>query len=197
MRLINQTLALETRFFDSLLAGNASTSLTADRLDATKLQALERHEVLIDALDNWVLAPDKRLFPQLIELASVVRKLYQLPHRLDLYRGFDPQSHYQNTMGLSKRGFMSNEEKDFRVGQTHSYECDDAPLSFSTDLKIAQAFGKVVVRAQIDPNKCRALVITSELAALVCKRRNIEPETQREVIVLPPLQLDFVIQEIR
>lgn len=197
MRLINRTLALESRFFDSLTASGASASLDEVKLDVARLQALEQHENLLQALDNWVLAPDKRLYPQLLQLATVVRKLYPLGHRMQLYRGFDPQSPYQNTMGLSERGFLSNSEKPFKVGETHTYTCDDAPLSFSTDPGIARAFGKVVVRAIIDPQHTNALVITPELAALVSKRRNIKPETQHEVIVLPHTVLHFVIDEIR
>jgi hypothetical protein len=54
-----------------------------------------------------------------------------------------------------------------------------------------------MVSAVIDPQNTCALVVTPELAALICKRRNIKPETQSEVILLPPLTLDFVIEEIR
>lgn len=194
MRLIERVLATESRLFDSILASGAERSLD-EQLDPEKMAALQRHDNLIASLDEWVMIPDKRLYPALQKLSEVARQLYKFPPSMTLYRGLDPQSSYQNTMGLSKKGILLNTEKPFRLGELHHYESDQ-PISCTTSEQIAQAFGKVVIRMKVQPNRPGTLVITQEMAALVCQRRNIELKTQDEVILLPPVQVDFVIHAI-
>jgi hypothetical protein len=196
MRLMRNVLAMESRFFDSLLAGDASAGLKDSEVDVQKLHALERQPALIDALDAWIRMPDKNLYPRLTELAALVLETYELPHSIAIFRGFDPQSPYQNTMGLAQKGLMFNTVKPHAVGETHHYE-DSKPISFTTDENIARAFGKVVIRMEVNPRTQPALVITPELCALVCKRRNVEPQTQKEVILLPPVCIDYVIHAIK
>lgn len=196
MRLFRSVLALESRFFDSLTAGNAAQQLGEGEVDLALLKRLESHEKLIDALDAWITMPDRHLYPRLSELARLVQSECRLPPHQTLYRGFDPQSRYQNTMGLSDRGLLSNEEVDYSAGSVHRYE-GATPVSFTTDESIARAFGKVVVRTEVNPQKDHVLCITPELTALVCKRRNIATSTQREVIALPPVALEFTVHAIR
>lgn len=195
MRLINRVLCLESRFFDSMLGLSAQRKLS-EQLDPAKMEALERHDSLMASLDEWVLCPDKRLYPALIKLGDLARQLYKFPPSMTLYRGFDPQSGYQNTMGLSEKGLLFNKEKPFAVGERHHYE-GEQPISCTTNESIAQAFGKVVIRTQIKPNAPGSLVITPELAAIVSKRRNVEHATQDEVIVLPPVHMTFEIHAIQ
>lgn len=196
MRLITRALALESRFFDSILAGNASQALAENQLDVPRMNQLQQHEDLIDALDHWIQMPEPRLYPALSRLSEEVRALYTFPESLTLYRGFDPQSRYQNTMGLSERGLLYNTEVPFEVGSEHAW-CGDTPVSTTVDEQIAKAFGKVIVRLAVNPNTAGSLVITPELCALVCKKRDIDPQTQKEVILLPPVQVRFAIHAIQ
>jgi hypothetical protein len=45
------------------------------------------------------------------------------------------------------------------------------------------------------PAKESFLVITDELCAIICERRNIAPVTQKEVIVFPPYELHCHVLE--
>lgn len=197
MSAFRHAVALEGRLFDTLSHADASTEIAEKKLDRAKMQQLQQHEELLQALDNWVRLPDRKLVTPLLELCTVVQKLYDLPAEMLIYRGFDPKSDYQNTMGLSEKGFFHNTVHPYYVGETHQYLLKDAPLSFTLDEGIARAFGKTVVRTRVFPRKERALVMTDELCALVCKRRNIALQTQKEVLLLPEFRIDFVIHEKR
>lgn len=197
-RFFARTLALESRMIDSILVGNNCDAVDAAALDPEKMAALEQHEELLTALDKWIQMPDPRLYTQLADLSEVVRQTYQLPARLLVFRGFDLHSPYQNTMGLSTRGLMGSEVtvKGVMVGAMHRCRSEE-PISCTTDEKIARAFGKIVVNIEINPSVPGTLVVTPELCALVCKRRNIDLSTQKEVILLPPVDTEFQISSLK
>jgi hypothetical protein len=167
--------------------------LDTTHLSRSHLQQLKQREDLLEALDEWVLSPDAKLLPKLKELAQFLAKIYGLNHKLTVYRGFDPDDSYQDTMGLSEKGFFSNKVHPHEVGQIFRYASKDRPLSFSTDLEIAHAFGTTVITTTLDPAHQSFLILTDELMALLSERRNIPAETQKEVILLPPFDIVFSI----
>lgn len=161
----------------------AVRTVDQSKLDHAKLEELSQHPDLLKVLDSWVLAPDRELVPALKRLGEIVTGLYGFRKDLVLYRGFDPNKRYQDLMGLSKANCVGD-RCDYRL---HS------PLSFSTEEGIAEAFGPTLVRTMANPAHTPMLVITDELSTLVSRLRNINPETQKEVILFPPTNIDFVI----
>jgi hypothetical protein len=91
-------------------------------------------------------------------------------------------------MGLGEIG-----EGELDTEARHVYSRQNRGLSFSTDLDIAKSYGNVIVESRLPLCSVNALVITDELAYLVCERQGIPAETQKEVIVLPPFTLNFRI----
>jgi hypothetical protein len=177
-----RTPAMEWAFWKALKDGAQVIDFT--QIDHDKLAALSQHTELLKQLDRWILHPDKTLLPSLRALAKIVNDLYKF-REMPLYRGFDPSSTYQDIMGMPK---------NYAIGQRHDYVLEN-PLSFSTELSIAQAFGSTVIRTVVDPSKELGLVITDELSVLVSQLRNIRPETQKEVIMFPPAVIKFTILE--
>lgn len=169
--------------------------LDIGKLDHGKMEALRKHENLLHALDSWTLIADMSHKTSLVELAKIVNALYGYHGGLTVYRGFDPKSNFQDTMGLSTKGFFSAKVSDYDKAHNFVYTNDQNPLSFSWDFQIAQAFGSTVIRTHLDPKKEEFLRYTDELAALICERRKIPPMTQKEVIVLPPYSLHCHVME--
>ena len=177
----------------SFFGDNGSAPISIKSLDKMKLQTLSKYSDLIEALDQWILVPDKRLLPKLIELGKIVDSIYSIKE-LTVYRGIDVGFMYkgkiQDTMGLTE-GFFNTLKDGVGIGYTFKYGITK-PLSTTTDVKIASAFGSVIVEGSI-PRFVSKLVITDELSYLVCKRRNIEPSTQKECIIFPGSHITFKV----
>jgi hypothetical protein len=186
-------LALEG--WGKLSAFDAELKVDEAHLDHAKMKELSQHTSLLEALDHWILIPDMSMRPRLQELAGIVNELYGFSAGLEVYRGFDPLSPYQDTMNLSTKGFFRNTVIPHEVGHEFVYSNKANPLSFSTSIRIAQAFGSTIVRCHLVPAKESFLVITDELCAIICERRNIAPVTQKEVIVFPPYELHCHVLE--
>lgn len=165
----------------------AEMPLDEKDVDMAKVQALRKHMPLVKALDQWILTPDHDLLPRMRELEKVVRHIYTLPRVMTLYRGFDLNSH-QDSLGLKKLP---------HVGQNVHFESDSKPLSFSTEIDIARAFGGVVLSAQFDTRKTSMLYITDELSYLVSELRNLDLRTQKEVVILPPSKFDATVVQAK
>jgi hypothetical protein len=189
-------MALESKKFEEQYGwGGASKNIDKSQLDKSKINALKKHSDLLNALDQWALIADRNLIPKLIELGSVVNKLYDFKDDLTLYRGFGVSrfNNFQDTMGLIEERRFINKIKEHRVNDSFRYNSSFKAISFSTDLKIAEAFGSVVVRTMVNPLKDFILILTDELCYIVSEMRNIELETQKEVILLPPFDITFVV----
>ncbi len=176
-------------------AWDAEQALDLTQLSKEKMDKLREHTYLLDALDHWIMIADMSLKGILEELAKVVNNLYGFKGGMEVYRGFDPKSSFQDTMGLSDKGFFGNAVKEYAANHTFVYSNRRNPLSLSTSYQIAQAFGPTVVRVRLDPKKVNFLRITDELAALISERRKIKPMTQKEVIVFPPYELTCHVVE--
>jgi hypothetical protein len=163
---------------------DASIPLSLDDISQEKILRLKQHPQLLDALDQWTLFADRRLIPEMRELGNVVKKLYNLPNELRLYRGFRLGS-FQDNLGISE---------DAHLGQVVPYKTDERSLSFSTDEGIAKAFGNVVVNTTLNTKRAEFLYITDELVVIVHELRNLKKiMTQCEVILLPPMELNLKV----
>lgn len=164
------------------------------KLDKEILNKLEKHPELIEILDDWILSPDTALLPKLKQVMLTFNKIQPPPSFDKIYRGFDRTSSYQDTMGLSKKGFFRNTVSKFNLGDKLLYESAN-PLSFTPDLKIAKDFGSLIVFTQWSKVKERAFYITDEMSYLVSKRRNLQAATQSEIVVFPGKPIEFTIME--
>lgn len=163
---------------------DAVTYFDESKLDHKKIQILLKYPDLLKALDEWILVPNRNLLPKLKQLSLIVDKLYTFNYNSKIYRGFRKNS-IQDTMGLTNRGFFIDTlKRETAPGYEFTYKVTN-PLSFSTDLNIAKAFGKIVIETKLP--KHNKLVITNELAHIINKMRNLKKDTQTqyEVIVFP------------
>ena len=163
---------------------SASRALDPLSLDPRIVKAFEARPKLVEAIDNWILVPDYSARDVLNSLVDQVEAIQQAPLVQVLYRGFDLRRSKQNTMGLSTDQGLWYKIKPHVVGSRFNYTLT-TPLSFTTNEAMAQAFGDVVI--SIDPRtlKNRKLWISPELSYVISRRRNISPQTQDEVILLP------------
>lgn len=145
---------------------------------------LEMDERYIKAVDDWILAPNADLLPTIMEFGNLIKGFYE-PQKTYLLRGFGATPEFQDTMGINfDSGFWFKSAK-VEVGKNIEYE-NTKPISFTVDEEIAFAFGKyVVVTAEPVTLFADNFVITNEVSVAVSKRRNIEPRTQKEVILYP------------
>ena len=163
------------------------------QLNQTVLKTLARHPDLVAVVDDWILMPDRKHLVDLIAAGKVLEKIQPFP-RQRVWRGFDPASSYQDTMGLSKDWILWRQALKHEVGERFEYT-QQHPMSFATDLDIAQAFGRTVVEIDLTVLRNSVVWVSDELSALISDRRNIQPVTQREVIVLPHGPLSFTIYQ--
>lgn len=162
--------------------------ISPTQLCQDKLSVLSKQKELLRTLLQWVVFPDYSLVPQLRELGALVESVYQLTGKMDIYRGFDPSGQNgQNTMGLGEGA------KPTEI--VHTYEHSTRALSYSTDCEIARSYGQLLVHTVLDFKQHNALVITDELAHLISEMKGEVSQTQKEVIVLPPLCVRFRILE--
>ena len=135
-----------------------------DRYDRQIVEKYYPHVDLIEALDQWILAPDRMLLPRLQQLAELVKVLQPKSIPNTIYRGMDVRSTYQEHLGLSKRGIIFSTPKDIAVGSVQRFMSPSACISFTSDLEIARAFGKTVVSMDLKHYRGKVLVITDELS---------------------------------
>lgn len=165
--------------------------LDPKKLDEKLVETYFKHKKLLDALDEWILNPDYSLLPSLYEMRDLINKLQ--PHRdgrTKLYRGFSINGAMQNFFGLKASEEYKNPNKDFKITITD-------PTSFTSSFDIASGFGNCVITTTPGINLKHFLRITDEVAAAVCKNRNIAPETQHEWVFLPIAPTEFTIRFLK
>ncbi len=128
--------------------------LTFDKedVDMKIVNRMLRHPELLKVIDDWISVPDQNLLPKLQEAMRVFGPMQKKTNHGKLFRGFNPKSVDQDTMGLQRRGWMGPKPADFRVGDKFSYVTQRA-LSFTHHEGTASVFGGVVI--SIDQNRYR------------------------------------------
>ena len=187
-------------FSPDVYTGRASLSeeyIKVSAIDQQIVKEFEKCNDLISALDQWVLSPDKRLKPKLLELGTLVDEMYDYEDVLS-YRGFSIGGGYQNDMGLTVKGFFGKKLKPgVRPGYHFKYNVND-PIAFSWSRRIASDFGSVMIKATIP--KGNRLIITKELSYLVSKRRNLNMKngiaTQCEIDILDKASINCEVIRI-
>lgn len=178
-----------------MFSSDAVKFIDSSKLDKSIVSKLEKHLDLVKLVDDWVLSPNSELLPKLIEAAKIFRSVQTLPKTSILYRGFDPDSNYQDPMGLQDSWSLWRTAKKHGVGDKFTY-VNERPLSFTTDIGIARAFGSTVIKVSQTTVQNESLWISDELSFLISKLRNLdEAETQKEVILFPGKRIHFTICE--
>jgi len=173
-----------------MLGWNAVEDIDVSKLNRSLITKLEGISGLVETIDDWVLTPDKELLTPLITYAKLLKPFNDIPKGSRLFRGFDPKSDYQDTLGLSYKGFFVNKVRNYSVGYEFSYVTEN-PISFTTSERIAGEFGSTIVELKELPNDY--IWLSDELSYLISKRRKIKPETQKELIVLPTAVLKLKV----
>ena len=144
----------------------------------------------VDVLVKWVQLPDMHLVNELKDVAKALNAVKPLPDGTELYRGFYPTSVYQDTMGLMEKDWLGSKVKPHLVGEAYEYSLE-RPLSFTTDLSMAEAYGATVVQLHNRPDAY--IWITDELNLLIATALGKPAKSEKEVIVLPPFDSRFTI----
>lgn len=138
--------------------------LTFDRedVDMKIVARMIKYPELLKAIDDWISVPDQALVPKLYEAQRVFGPMQKKTNHGKLYRGFDPKSILQDTMGLQRKGWLGPKPADFRVGDKFSYVTERA-LSFTHHEGTASVFGGVVVSIDQSRYRHQLLEISPEL----------------------------------
>lgn len=145
-----------------LLAYIPELTFDKEDVDMKIVQRMLKYPELLKAIDSWIEVPDQKLVAQLYEAQRVFGPMQKKTNHGKLYRGFDPRSILQDTMGLQSKGWFGPKPSEFQVGDKFSYVTERA-LSFTHHEGTASVFGGVVVC--IDQNRYRGqlLEISPEL----------------------------------
>lgn len=143
---------------------------------------------LMEALESWVVFSDRRLTPQMKELAQLVRTTEQLNNEYLVYRGF------HRTGIQEKMGFHDHKPA---VGDVREFCDGEKSISFTTDKAIADAFGSIVVSSTLNANRQQFLVMTDSLmAGLAIKKGQLKFKSQKEVVLLPPFRIEIKYEKV-
>lgn len=154
------------------------------------VKRIENREDFMDALDSWILIADEKLLPKLKELSAYLKPFYVKQKTL-MFRGFGNAWDFQDTMGLPLNKKFFSTSLAVEEGEKFTYK-NKLPISTSTDLDIALAFGGnvAVTREEIEMFD-NNLPITNELAYVINKRRNLTDKVTQNEVILFPGKYDF------
>lgn len=171
-----------------MFGSDAERPINIRKLNPVTVKKFQSNPGLIALLDAWVLVPNNDHLPDLIKAAETVRRIQppQLPHKL--FRGFSVSSSYQDHMGLVDKGWFSNSIKKEVVNKPQQYALT-RPVSFTTNLGIAKAFGDTIITIPSISVIDHCIWLSDELSYVIALHRNLKkPMTQDEVVVLPSVK---------
>lgn len=156
-----------------------------DLLDKKKIEKIEKIKE-ISSLDSWVDMSDYDLIDDLKILAIKLKEINKFNYDAVLYRGLLEKFSMSASLNLNNP----------QLNHSYHYSSDKEAVSFTKDIKIARAFGNIIIETSFN-NKTSFLDITPEIYFILSKRRNLKKlEVQDEVILLPPFNIDFKVVEI-
>lgn len=173
------------KVFDNEFAGEVVSYQT---LNQSAVAAYGRHPELLSAMYEWSVKANRELYNMLARLARVVKDV-QPPsgNALVIYRGFS-QDTFQDSL---------NVHENPKVGDVGRYQTSERMMSATTDFDVASVFGDIVVKMTIYPDVDECLLVTDELIYAAMKHRHIEePKTQSEVILMPPIAMEWEVVKV-
>lgn len=160
------------------------SKIELESIDKNKIAELKKNKHLLESLDKWILFADRNLIPDIKRLSAIIKSM-EKQQGLVLYRGFNIYS-VQENLNIANPKINSN----------YNYATKERAVSFSKSKEIAKAFGEILVETNIK-NDVDYLEITNELNLIIHEMRNLKTiETQDEVILLPPFEIDFKVISI-
>lgn len=174
------------------MESRASIPLDPSKIDKSIVSKYLAEERLMESLSEWTLLADSRHLSDLQKVAELVRKLQSPKIPSIVFRGFRPNG-LQDNLGTVKKKFLFNEIVHHDERSVFRYK-PVRPLSFTSEVEIARAFGDIIVEADIRKIGDHCLLITDELAYAIGVNKLGPPHTQREIVVFPSVgELSFKI----
>ena len=175
------------RFLKVFTMDGSSRPIDASSLDIMAMDVYRRYPTEIKALGHWTECAERDLFAMLKRFARVVDNTQPPPAQpTKLYRGFNPGS-FQENLGI---------DGDARVGLEGMFQHPGKLISCSTNIEIAKIFCDVVIEFEQNLSQVSNLRLTDELMYLVCTDKNIDPVSQDEVILLPPVSMKWSVVHV-
>jgi hypothetical protein len=125
-------------------------------IDKAASEKMLKYPKLLDDIDSWISYPDPQLLSKLEEARRILSGIQAPGTYPVLYRGFNPKSVEQDTMGLQRMGWFGPKPASFKPGDKFSY-VPVRPLSFTHHEGTASGFGNVIV--SINPAKYKASLL--------------------------------------
>lgn len=135
---------------------NASKYYHIDELAIKQYLGYDR---VLELAAKWLMRDGQQTLGELQEIKRVVREVQSTPAPIKLYRGITPNG-FSNTHGITK---------SLAVGSVVNIVFDKA-TSFTSELKVATAFGKIVLETVEPINMDLFMWIPQELSLAVQRK---------------------------
>ncbi|CAD5236256.1 hypothetical protein PP187_gp267 [Klebsiella phage vB_KvM-Eowyn] len=128
-------------------------------IDEQAIQEYLKYESILEISAKWLMRDGHQTFSELQEINKLVQKIQQIPQPKKLYRGVNFNV-FSNTVGLPKNPNLG-----------YAYDVTfDVATSFTTEIKVASAFGKTILET-VDPiDRNIFLCIPQELSLAVQRK---------------------------
>lgn len=153
-----------------------------DDVDMDIVAKLQKHPLLLKAIDDWIWWPDYGLTPRLKEAQKVFSAIQKPKLYPKLYRGFKIGEEDQDGMGLQK-------EHRIKLGDVFNYNTAN-PMSFTHFKGTASLFGTIVISVNTTQHAKYLLDLTPEVIYSLFHLNGVVNKapywfTYGEVIILP------------
>jgi hypothetical protein len=184
--------------FGSLLASSDSyAEKPVVKCDMVVVEALERALTTAEkqTLYDWSNLADQKHLHILENIRDKVLQIQPLTEKTySVYRGMGLNVSFQETMNIIQAGWFGHRLKSgLHLGSTFQFR-NARPISFSTDVMIARAFGDIVVTTTVDSTD-HFLLFTPELS--VVRNRFVKlhnHQTQDEIILFPADRISAIFE---
>lgn len=160
------------------------TQIKKTDVDMRIVNELLKQSDALEKLYDWIILPDYEKFKDVLPQLNIISRIQKSFAPMDIYRGIDPTSGYQDTMGLKKDGILWFGKLNHAVGDVIELAITK-PLSFTDRKDIASEYGSTIIECKFSDVRNQSFVFTKELYYAISLKMNIEPLDVHEIIVLP------------
>lgn len=118
-----------------------------------------KDEVLMELAAKWIMRDGTQTQAELNKIGNSIKKIQSVSTPDSLYRGITVGG-FNNTHGITKTNLTIGNVIEIKLGM---------PTSFTDEIKVAEAFGKVVLET-VDPITDRFIPIPQELSIAIQRR---------------------------
>ena len=172
------------RFLKVFSMEGSSRPIDQSSLSIERMNVYRRYQDELKAIAHWTEYADRDLFMVLRRIAKVINEID--PPSITptvLYRGFNPGS-FQENFGM---------QGQIKEGLEGVFTHPGKLISCSTNIDIAKMFGTDITSFEQNLSRVSCLRLTDEIMQLVCDIRGEEPVSQDEVILMPPVSLQWKV----